>query len=178
MEESYQPIRIFDVRGVINDLKSNSVTELHTYKYFLGTAIVQIIAKGLNAGSGKTTDVTFGMEFLVTAFFIGIAILFTYAELHLCYSENRKGDDKDFLKRYVALAFNIDLILTLGSLAALGLSFVFLDAAKNAAVGSGVGAGVGLFAVLMSLITMIALPIVGIAWKVSSIRKVATKSRS
>lgn len=106
-------VRFLRVNRLIDDLRRERVDQNLSYKYLLGLMIIHNVS--MASGSGGFKDST-----LFTAIWWLIIVALTVLEVRICYVTNKAGDNRDFVKRYIALSFVVDLIMFAFSLA-LGL---------------------------------------------------------
>jgi hypothetical protein len=90
---------------IIEKIKQGRMTAREFYRYFAATLGLEIVGYSFN-NSG--TDRGLLIEILSAM----ISIFIMLWGLNLCFEENQKGDDKDFIARYVALSLPVDIILT------------------------------------------------------------------
>lgn len=112
-------LRFFRVNRLIDDLRRERVDQNLSYKYLLGLMILHNIAV---VGSSGNRDL------YLTALLLIATVTLVVLEVKWCNTINKQGDNRDFVKRYIAISFVIDLILLLFSM----ISAFFLTVAVGA----------------------------------------------
>jgi hypothetical protein len=93
-------MNFWKVSDLANRLKNNEVKRAETLKYF----IVMTIFGGVLFLLPATKVDTFTRNLMILIF-----IVYTISVLSLAFFTNRRGDNKEFIKRYVCIAFPIEV---------------------------------------------------------------------
>jgi hypothetical protein len=99
-------MHFLNVNKVVKDLRYGALDEKESSKYLIGTLFIEATAV---FGGGQANDLAFHYKLL--SFLVNITII--YLGIKMCYRANRESGDKDFLKRYVCLAFPIAIWVSL-----------------------------------------------------------------
>lgn len=100
----------FNVNALARDLKNDKVTESEKAKYLFGTLLIETLAifpSSRDFSLIKIFASIFGLLILVISFY-------------LCFKANKKGDNKDFVSRFISLSFPL-LLLLVGVIILLGI---------------------------------------------------------
>lgn len=157
-------VRFLRVNRLIDDLRRERVDQTLSYKYLLGLMILHHLAMA----SGSSLRLELPQLLAWWAVTIGLVIL----ELRWCQVTNKKGDNRDFVKRYIAISFVIELILGVFSMAAslilvVGIAALFSDVVRD------LGLEMAFIIPYFSLLVGVLARLVFIFWKVHSFRTVS-----
>lgn len=105
---------IYNIRKLENKLISDKVSDKEALNYLIANLLLWTICTCL--GSEQSFQLKEFLELLV----LGAILIYACKE---CYKINRSGDNKDFLKRFLALYFVLSIRL-LGLLLFFGMIFI------------------------------------------------------
>ncbi len=110
----------FNSSKLADDFREGRVDERERFKYYLASLIAWSVVVQALIFSGTVLDV----ESLVSA---GANLIVIVVGTVLCYRENRRGDDKDFIPRMICLGWPAGVLIALAVLGIL-LMEAFLNA--------------------------------------------------
>lgn len=105
-------MRFWDAEGLAEDLKNDRVSEDQKARYFLATIVVYLFGLQVYVMIGwKPSLVLLGKSLIV--------VLVALFGLEQCYLTNKRGDNRDFIARFMCLAWPITLrVLAYSAIAA------------------------------------------------------------
>jgi hypothetical protein len=95
---------IWNVKALAQDLKAGQVSQKEKMKYFLVTIIVQMLMTSMPA----QPSLQYG-DFIRTVIFS----IITAIGIVVCYKANSRGDDKEFVERFICLSLPIGVRISL-----------------------------------------------------------------
>ena len=120
---------LWNVGGLIDDLRNNSVSEFEKLKYLMATGVLVALF--------SDPIFSWGLRYtIMEALNLALQLAAVAAGTYYCYLQNRKGDDTDFATRFVCLGIPVGLRVL-----AAALPFAVLLGIIEGA--SGVGADIG-----------------------------------
>lgn len=94
---------LFNIKALVNDFKEDRVDEHLRFKYLLAESILFAVGTILNI---QTPPIK-GMEsFILIALTVAAVIIGT----SFAYKANQRGDNKDFVARYIAVSFVLTVV--------------------------------------------------------------------
>ena len=91
---------IWNVNALIEDLKNENITQKEQFKYAIAYSILMLFASDPLVHAGQEYSYIDSIQSL-------LLLLVSVLGIYLCYCENRKADNKDFLLRFFVIGLPI-----------------------------------------------------------------------